>query len=302
MRTTFARLLLERMAKRESYLFTGDLGFSVFEPIRDAYPKYFINMGVSEQNMVGVAAGLAHEGKEVFVYSIIPFIAYRAFEQIRDDVCYPNLGVRLIGVGAGLAYADAGPTHHSYEDTSVIGSLPNITILSPSDPKEVESFMKKLDEVKGPLYMRLSRSGEPILHQMYDKMRIGKALKIAEGSDILIISTGAITKTALDVASKLEADGLSSEILELHTLKPFDSEAVKKAASGKRLIATIEENTGYLFSNVAMALSSTEQHAILLPFALPDKFLHVSGSRDYLLQQCSLDAENIYKSIKAKAK
>jgi len=302
MRNTFARILLERMDKKECYLLTGDLGFSVFEPIRDAHPTYFINMGVSEQNMVGVASGLAHQGKDVFVYSIVPFIAYRAFEQIRDDVCYPNLKVRFIGVGAGLAYSDAGPTHHSYEDTSVVGSLPNITIFSPSDPKEVEFFMKNLDEVKGPLYMRLSRSGEPVLHQLHGQMKIGKALRIAEGEDILIISTGAITKTAIEVASKLAAEEISSEILEFHTLKPFDSAAVRKEAAGKRLIVTLEENTGYLHSNVAVALGSLEQHAKLLPFTLPDAFLHVSGSRDYLLQKSGLDALTIYSKIKAMIK
>ena len=297
MRPTFASELQEIMEKREAYLLTGDLGFSVFDKLRKIHPKYFINMGVAEQSMVGIAAGLAQSGKEVYVYSIAPFLMYRAFEQIRNDICYPNLPVRLISVGAGLSYSDAGPTHHPIEDIAISTALPNLTVLSPSDPKEVEFFMKNMQKIKGPAYLRLSKKGEPLLHSLHNKMEIGKALKIAEGNDILIVSTGAITKNAVDAAKMLGEDGISCEILDVHTLKPFDDKAITNSAAKKKLVVTIEENTGGFASNVASALSLKGSPKIL-PLKLPDEFAHVSGSRDYMLDLYGLSASKIYERIK----
>lgn len=298
MRNTFARCLLQKMEDEETYLFTGDLGFSVFEPIREKHPEYFMNMGVAEQNMLGVAAGMAHMGKKVYTYSIIPFLAYRAFEQIRDDICYPSLPVRMVGVGAGMAYADAGPTHHAYEDTTIMGTLPGLTLLHPSDPYEVEAFMGDMDVINGPVYMRLSRNGEPMLHKPGQKIEIGKAVKLVEGDDLLFVSTGAITRTAVEVVGRLNKEGISTELLEIHTLKPFDSKALRKEIEGKKAVVTLEESKGTLQSLVSMELAQMEGHARVIPFALPDGFAHVSGTRDYLLSRFGLDADSVYRGIK----
>lgn len=298
MRNTFNRCLLELMDKEEQYLLTGDLGFSAFEPIREKHPEYFLNMGLAEQNMVGVAAGMAHMGKKVFVYSIIPFIAFRAFEQIRDDVCYPCLPVRFVGVGAGLAYGGDGPTHHSYEDMTLLSALPGMTVLNPSDPKEVEAMMRNIHGIDGPSYLRLPRSGEPSLHDSVDAMQIGSALELAKGDDILFVSTGAITGTAMEVAKMLEKDHVSTELLEVHTLKPFDSEAVLKHAKGKKAVFTLEEEIGCLRTQAALALSSHRGMPPLKSFSLRNEFFHVSGSREYLLQKWGLDKDGVYDGIR----
>lgn len=297
MRPTFAKELQNIINKREAYLLTGDLGFSVFDNLRKIHPKYFLNMGIAEQSMVGIAAGMANSGKEVYVYSIVPFLMYRAFEQIRNDICYPNLPVRLVGVGAGLSYSDAGPTHHSIEDIAISTALPNLTVISPSDPKEVEFFMKNMHTIKGPAYMRISKKGEPLLHSMHQKMKIGKALKIAKGDDLLIVSTGAITKQAIETANLLEKAGISCEILDLHTLKPFDDTAITNSARNKKLVVTIEENSGGLASIVAKALTSIDGPK-LLQFKLPDEFAHISGSREYMLNNYGLSPSKISAKIK----
>ncbi len=297
MRSTFAKELQNIMNTREAYLLTGDLGFSVFDDLRKVHPKYFLNMGVAEQSMVGISAGLAHSGKEVYVYSIVPFIMYRAFEQIRNDLCYPNLPVRLIGVGAGLSYSDAGPTHHSIEDVAISTALPNMTVLSPSDPKEVEFFMRKMSTINGPVYLRISKRGEPLLHSMHKNMKIGRALKIANGNDVLIVSTGAITKQAIETAQMLEKEGTSCEILDMHTLKPFDDKSVINSARNKKLVVTVEENSGGLASMVAQTLSSIGGPK-QLQFKLPDEFSHLSGSREYLLNNYGLNPSKMAAKIK----
>lgn len=297
MRNTFAGYLLNEMDRKETYLLTGDLGFSAFEKIREKHHRYFMNMGISEQNMIGVAAGLLHSGKTVFVYSIIPFLVFRALEQIRNDVCYANLPARIIGVGAGFSYSDAGPTHHSTEDVSVMSSLPNLTVLNPSDPIQVKMLLEAANMVKGPIYMRLGKNGEPILHSEEYSLEIGKASKLSEGNEILIVSTGTILKNAISVSKMLEKNGLSCDLLEIHTPKPFDSEFVASSATSKKLIVTIEESTGWLFSSVAQALANIK-HERIVPFKLPDQFVHISSQKkEWLWDYYGLSVSSIYKKI-----
>ncbi len=302
MRKAFAKSLLEIMdlerenKKNDTYLITGDLGFSVFEPIKERHPDKFINAGISEQNMIGVSAGLALAGKKVFVYSIIPFLLYRPFEQVRNDICYHNLPVRLIGVGAGLAYSDAGSTHLPFEDLKVADAIPNLTILSPSDPKEVEMFMKHLEDFKKPVYMRLAKNEPNIEHGKYSSIKIGKALRLRDGDKILIVSTGIMTRAAMALADMLDNDGGSVEVMEIHTLKPFDYPAIVSAAEGKSLVVTIEDSTGALFDKVASSITGIDSK--VLKFSLPDEFVHISGSRDYLLDRYGLTAEKMYEKIK----
>ncbi|MDE1860601.1 MAG: hypothetical protein KGH72_02675 [Candidatus Micrarchaeota archaeon] len=302
MRNTFSRELLKIIAEEQgrnesrTWLMSGDLGFSAFEAIRET--GRFINAGISEQNMIGVASGMAKEGKNVFVYSIIPFLLYRTFEQIRNDVCYPNLPVRLVGTGAGLSYSDAGATHHPLEDLKVADSLPSMTVLSPSDPKEVEAFMRLLKGVKGPIYLRLARNGDPVLHDRHGSMAIGKALRLVKGSKVLIVSTGIVTKTALEVAGMLnsEDDGIA-EVIEIHTFKPFDSEAVRSAAKGKDIVATIEDNTGALENKVAVSIAGLQEQKFI-SFKLPDQFTHISGTKEYLFEAYGMGPRDVFNRIK----
>ena len=159
MRTAFVNTLIELAEKDENiYLLTGDLGFSVLEGFIQKFPERFINCGVAEQNMMGVAAGLALSGKKPYVYSIIPFVTMRCFEQVRNDICYQNLDVKIVGVGSGLAYGFLGATHHAIEDIAILRVLPNMTILSPGDPTEARELTLKSYQTKNPTYLRLNKS------------------------------------------------------------------------------------------------------------------------------------------------
>ena len=301
MRTAFVKELESIMKNDEdTLLLTGDLGFSVFEGIRYTFTKQYINMGVAEQNMIGVAAGIALTGKQVFVYSIIPFLAYRPFEQVRNDICYQNLSVRFVGVGAGFSYSDAGFTHHAIEDYGILRSLPNLTILSPADPLEVTELTKQIPHIKGPLYMRLGRNGEPILHDKHKSIKIGKALEIAKGEDILFITTGSILGKALEIKHLLELDGYSIAILDYHTIKPFDEVALLKHLKGKKLIVTLEEHlihTG-IFSIVSQIILRHNICVRAIPFGIEEPLYQASGSREFMLAQYGIDSGQIYDKIK----
>ena len=300
MRNAFASELEKIMENENAFLLTGDLGFSVFERIRERFPKQYLNMGVAEQNMLGVASGMALSGKDVFVYSIIPFIVYRPFEQLRNDICYQNAPVRLVGVGAGFSYADAGFTHHAIEDYGILNSLPNLTILSPADPLEVSEQMKQLHSIKTPSYMRLSRNGEPVLHDRHKNLKIGKALEIASGDDVLLIATGSILGKAIRVSNLLENDGYSVEILNYHTIKPFDSQTLIKCSREKKLLVTIEEHltSSGLYSIVIQSLVTHSINIKTLQFGINEPYVSKSGSRDYMLSQYGLDEDRIYRKIK----
>jgi transketolase len=303
MKKAFAESLLQLMENRkkqkgkEVYFMVGDLGYAAFEEIRKKYPRNFINAGISEQNMIGVASGFSLLGNDVFVYSIIPFLLYRTFEQIRNDICYHNLPVRLIGVGAGLAYSEAGSTHHPLEDLKVADSLPNLTILNPSDPKEVEIFMDKIKTVRGPVYMRLGKNNEPVLHSMHNEIEIGRALKLVEGDKILIVSTGILTRVALEVADMLNKEiPKSTEVLEIHTFKPFDKETLLSSSENKELIVTIEDNTGALYEKVTSAIAFTGKKSSL-SFKFPDEFTHYAGTREHLFDSYGINTIKIYNKI-----
>ncbi|MEM3192036.1 MAG: transketolase C-terminal domain-containing protein [Candidatus Parvarchaeota archaeon] len=299
MRNRFAKEIEKKIEEGNTYILTGDLGFSVFERIKERFPDKYIDIGLSEQNMIGVAAGMSIAGQNVFVYSIIPFLIYRAFEQVRDDVCYQNLPVRMVGVGAGLAYSDAGFTHQAIEDYGIMKTLPNVTILSPSDPDEVSVLMEQIENVNGPVYLRLSRSGETILHNLHKQIKIGRALRLKKGNDVLIISTGVLLKKAIEVSQMLESRNVSVEILHYHTLKPFDRESLLRSCEGKRLVVTVEEhliNTG-IYSDVLQTLNLNSFSIKVIPFGLSEPIKQYSGTREFLLDSFGLGSVEIYNSI-----
>jgi len=300
MRKSFAIELEKMMEDGNTFLLTGDVGFSVFERIRERFKKQYINMGLAEQNMLGVASGMALTGKNVFVYSIIPFIVFRPFEQLRNDICFQNVPVRLVGVGVGYSYSDAGFTHHVIEDYGILNGLPNLTILSPADPLEVSEQMRQIPKIKGPIYMRLSRSGEQILHTNHKNLKIGKALEISSGDDILFLTTGTILGKAIKVAELLEKDGYSVSILDYHTIKPFDEQTLLNSSANKRILVTFEEhliNTG-LYSMVAQTLMTNQIYVRVLKFGITEPYTDLSGSRDYMLSKYGFSDEEIYKKIK----
>ncbi|MEM0134545.1 MAG: transketolase C-terminal domain-containing protein [Thermoplasmatales archaeon] len=281
-------------------LLTGDLGFGVFEKFKERFPKQYLNAGVAEANMVGMAAGLAMSGMRVYVYSIAPFLVYRAFEQIRDDVCYHNLPVRIIGVGGGLAYGNAGPTHHATEDIALMTAIPNMTVVCPGDPIEVEKALLDSFTVKGPIYFRLNRSGDSVIHDNAKiDFKIGKGLVIKEGQDILLVTTGNMLEVGDKVSKGLDEVGYSTCLISMHTLKPFDSALLTKTSVGKKLIVSMEEHSpfGGLFSLISQTMVQNHIHTEYLPFTMPDSFARISASQNYLRKAYGLDHQTIIQKI-----
>jgi transketolase len=267
------------------WLVAGDLGFSVLERFRERFPDRFINAGVAEQNMTGMAAGLAHCGKVVFTYSIANFPILRCFEQIRNDVCYHELPVKIVSIGGGYAYGSQGYTHHGVEDLAVMRALPGLTVLAPADPVETACAVRAAVELPGPCYLRLGKAGEPIVHTSVPDFQIGRALTVREGRSVTLIAIGGITHHALAVASRLEARGVSARLLSMHTLKPLDVAAIRRALDETGGIVTVEEHTraGGLGSAVAEVVAEAGcAPGRFRRWALPDAISHRIGSQEYL--------------------
>jgi len=302
MRTIFAKTLLE-LAKenKDIVLLTADLGFKVFDEYRLALPKQFVNMGVAEQNMIGVAAGLALSGKKVYCYSMVPFLVMRPFEQIRVDVCNHNLNVTLVGVGGGLSYGMEGMTHHGFEDISLMRSLPGMTVTAPSDPIECEAITRESVEYKGPLFIRLGKNNDPILHNDKVKIRIGKGVVIGDNGEICLIATGSMLPVAKLVSKELAGNGLSPTLISMHTIKPLDVVLVARMAISHRAIFTIEEHSiiGGLGSAVAEYMMEEGHRCMFKKIGLPDKYCSHIGDHNFLKDKCGLTVENIKQQILA---
>lgn len=300
MRTTFISTLLALAKKSpDIMLLTGDLGFTVLEEFRDTLPKQFINAGVAEQNMIGMAAGMAMAGHRVFTYSIIPFTTFRCLEHIRNDICYHKLAVCVVGLGAGYSYGHMGSTHHAIEDIAVLRSIPNMNVVCPGDPTEVEGAVKAISTLSKPTYLRLGKAGEPKLHAENQHFTLGKAICMRHGMAMTIIATGNMLETGLLVTNILAAKGIDVRLISMHTIKPIDHEAIIKAAKETPFLVTIEEHSriGGLGSAVAEILSIFDVRTKHLICSAPDEFAPFCGSQAYLRKQCSLDTESIVTSI-----
>lgn len=302
MRNAFAHTLLEYARQNSDLLLlTADLGFSVFEDFEAELPAQYLNTGCAEANTAGMAAGLALSGKKIFIYSIVPFITMRCFEQIRVDICYHNLDVTVVGVGGGLAYGQLGPTHHSIEDIALMRSLPNMKVVCPGDPIEARLATQALLKAGGPSYLRLNRGGDPVMHDPANPpdFRLGKALKLREGKDIALITTSAMLGSTLEVADRLAAQGISAAVFQMHTVKPLDEAAVLEAARNARAMVTIEEHSiiGGLGSAVAEILCEHAPHVPLKRLGIRDRFTKEVGRQDHLRHVNGLDVETIVKTI-----
>lgn len=300
MRSAFLEALTELFRKQKNiFLLTGDLGFSIFENLKDEFPGRFLNVGVAEQNMIGVSAGLALSGKIVFVYSIIPFATMRCFEQIRNDLCMHNLDVKIIGMGAGLHYGPAGPTHHAIEDIGIMRSLPNMTVISPSCAWETGQAIKSAVEHKGPVYIRLSKSYDSKENYKERVFRIGKGVLINNGSDITIISSGSILHNAKSIVEVLKKYNIYARLINIHTIKPIDKDIILKAARETKAIFTMEEHSivAGLGSAVAEILAESNYKVMFKRLALPDKFVKNVGSRECLCKMNDLSVEQMVAAI-----
>jgi transketolase len=300
MRNTFIKYLIEQARTDERiFVVTPDLGFSVLEGYAQEFPNRFLNVGIAEQNAIGVAAGLALSGKIVYVYSIIPFVTMRCFEQIRIDVAYMKTNVRLVGVGAGLSYGPAGATHHAIEDIAIMRALPNMIVCCPGDPIEVREIVKRSFEHTGPIYIRLGKNGEPQIHPDKLNFQIGNSITITEGSDIALITTGNMLDQAMRLVKFYQQQGKKIELLSVPTIKPFDTKSILYLIDRKIPIITLEEHNaiGGLGSTVAEVIAIS---GIGIPFkkiAINDQYSHYVGSQNYLREKFGLSERHIIKIV-----
>ena len=300
MRDAFFRSLVQLAAGDERiYLLVGDLGFGVADEFRGRFPGRFLNAGVAEQNMTGVAAGLALAGKIVFTYSIANFPTLRCLEQIRNDVCYHNANVKVVAVGGGLAYGALGPSHHATEDLAILRALPNMVVVAPGDALEAAQATAAVAARPGPCYVRLGRAGEPAVHPSLD-FRLGKAAQVRRGSDLSLIATGGMLAIAAEAGRRLEQEGIAAGVWSMHTIKPLDEEAVRQAAASG-LLFTLEEHSviGGLGSAVAEVLCEAGFSGAFRRIALPDAFAGCAGSAEYLRGLQGLDVESVLSRIRA---
>jgi transketolase len=263
------------------------------------FPNQYYNLGICEQNMIGIACGLAKEGKIPVASSFVPFITLRALEQIRTGVCYMNLNVKLVGGNAGVKGGKAGVSHYGLEDITVMRCLPNMVVLSPSDGLSMYKGTHAMIEHKGPVYMRLT--GVENMKIIYDSdfdFKIGESIKIKEGEDVIIFATGSMVAKALDAAAILKGKGIDAGIFDVHTIKPLDRQAILNAAERTPLIVSIEEHTviGGLGGAIAELLAQSKSKTRLKILGLRDKFMEIAPYEKQL-SKCGLLAEQIAEKI-----
>jgi transketolase len=301
MRNAFLKELFELAEKDERIvLIVGDLGFGVVTPFMEKLPRQFLNAGVAEQNMTGMAAGMALSGKIAFTYSIANFPTMRCLEHIRNDVCYHNANVKIVTVGGGFAYGAMGATHHAIEDLAVMRALPGMMVVAPGDPIEARAATRAVTEYAGPCYLRLGKAGEPVVHQTEINFKLGQAIPMREGRDATLICTGGILQTAVRAAQRLADEGIETRLLSMPTLKPLDTEAVLAAAEETRAIFTLEEHSilGGLGSAVAEVLAEADVPKV--PFkriGVPPGFSPHIGSQEYMQERHGLTSEAIAKTV-----
>lgn len=301
MRMTFINTLHD-LAKSDDriFLLTADVGFSVFERFMEDFPDRYLNVGVAEANMIGVAAGLAMSDKIVYAYTMAHFLTFRCYEQIRLDLCYQNTNVKLIGSGGGLTYGSQGATHHSIEDISIMRSLPNMCVICPGDPIETKYAIEASLKHEGPVYVRLGKNDSNVHKNDNIDFKIGKGIILKKGSDLNILTTGNMLESAKLAADRLEKDGINASVISMHTIKPLDVDLIEELAYSGEPIFTIEEHSiiGGLGGAVSEVLAELDCKVPFKRIGLPDEYSHTVGTQKYLRKKFEIDVDNIYKVIK----
>lgn len=281
-------------------MLTADLCFfSGLERFKTAYPDKLYNLGIAEQNMIGVAAGLAKEGFIPFANTYASFCASRCADQVRVNMSYMNLPIKLIGLTAGYGAGILGATHVSIEDVALMRALPNITVISPADCTEIIKAILAAAKTPDPTYIRLTGPmNTPIVYKEDYDFQIGKSVKLKEGQDVCVIATGSMVYRSLQAAKALEKEGIGCSVINMHTIKPLDTEAIYEANKNHKLIVTAEEHSviGGLFSAVAEQLATVGEHVPIIPVGINDIFVH-AGSYNYQMEESSLTVERITKVI-----
>lgn len=288
MRTTFINVLIEHAKKDKSiFLLTPDMGFSVFEPFIEKFPDQFLNTGISEQNTISVAAGLALSGLKPYIYSIAPFALMRCYEQVRIDVAYMNTNIKIIGAGSGVAYGPAGATHHCIEDFAITKVLPNMTVCSPADPVEAKCIFEQSIDYKSPMWIRIAKNKDPVFHNQDDKIIIGKAFEFSRGQDIQILSTGTIAYKIRSWVDIFKEQGFDAGITTFPTIKPLDTEYLDSLIATKQKIIVVEEHNiiGGLGESISSYLKIKNSSNQIKLIGFPDCYSHFIGDQDYILNK-----------------
>jgi len=301
MRNAFAAAIT-RLGEADPNLvmLAGDIGNRLFDSFKDRHPLRFYNCGVAEANMTGVAAGLAASGLRPITYTITPFNTLRCLEQIRLDICYPNLPVIVVGTGSGLSYAGLGATHHSMEDIAVLRTLPNMHVVCPADPVEVGLAVEDALRLGRPTYIRLGKKGEPVIHAAPPAFTIGRGIELRAGGDVAILSVGNMLSVALQTADDLQAQGVSAQVVSMHTVKPLDDALLSAAFNGKRAVVVLEEH-GLTGGAGSAVLEWGNAHEVdlrkLLCIGGPDRFLSGCGGQRQARASLGLTAADIVPRI-----
>lgn len=281
-------------------LVTGDLGFGVLTKFAEELPSQYVNAGVAEQNMTAIAAGMALSGWKAYTYSIANFTTLRCLEQLRNDVCYHDAPVTVVSVGGGFSYGQLGMSHFATEDLAILRAIPNMRVVAPSETWETEDLTAELAAAPGPTYLRLDKGQGGVARRTGEVATLGKARLVREGSDVTLISIGAIVRECIAAADTLAEKGLQVRILSMSSLKPFDADAVLSAARETGGIVTIEEHTvlGGLGGTVAETLLEGGVHpGFFRRIGLADEYPTVVGDQNYLRSVYGMDAAAIAAAV-----
>ncbi|QWR77153.1 transketolase family protein [Candidatus Magnetomonas plexicatena] len=278
----------------------ADNGAIVFDKYREAFPERLINAGIAEANMIGMAAGMASTGLIPFAYTISNFITFRAYEQVRNDVCLQNMNVKLVGIGVGFAYSNLGPTHHNTEDITVMRVLPGLTIFSPSDPLETYNATVAAAKIEGPVYLRITTGGTPKIYDAPYEFKLGYGVTLTEGSDITIIATGSIVYETLQAVDILKKCGINARLINIHTIKPFDTEIILKAINETGALLSVEEHSviGGLGSCISEIIAESGHSVKFKRMGLNDTFPVGYGTYDEMRKINGLDKDSIVNEAK----
>jgi transketolase len=305
-RATYGQAILMLAEKLDNLMvLSADLGNSSgLDRFKATYPDKFLNIGIAEQNMIGVAGGLAKEGSVVFASSFAPFITMRAAEQVRMNMGYMDLNIKTVAIGSGVSMSFLGNSHFGLEDAAIMRSIPNMTVVSPADCAEIVKTVFAAAEYPHPMYIRLTGAvGFPVIYEDDYDFQIGKAVEIKAGTDVSIVATGSMVYESLEAAKILQEAGISVSVLNMHTIKPIDKNALDNLIRKGKTIFTIEEHsiTGGLGSAVAEYVSSIPDSPVVNRIGLPDEFV-ITAEYRYILEKYGLVGSHIANTIKEKIK
>lgn len=301
MRNTFINTIIDACKIRDDiFIVSGDAGLGVFDQFREEYPHRFRNMGVAEQNTISFAAGLALTGYKVFVYNIIPFVLYRCYEQVRNDICYQELPVTLVGIGSGITYAPQGMTHYSVEDLGIVQTLPNLVTVSPMDPVEARVAARYALDCTKPLYVRLAKRGEPAFHQD-ENFDITAPQIIRQGTGTALVFHGSISREIMAAYDELKTKGVAPRVISVPTIQPLDTVSLMKLLADVRQVICVEEHFTNCGLGGMMARFKSEQTApwSLSLLGIPPHFIHTIRTCEGLRTAYGISAADIVRVVKS---